>query len=81
PPGFDRNQYDPILINLAGAHPSLSSSSSPKLPKTAAATSGRNGIQQLPPSLPLQPLSQPSASNCPSQTQHHVPLLTAHSFL
>ncbi|CAF5053293.1 unnamed protein product, partial [Rotaria magnacalcarata] len=40
-----------------------------------------NGIQQLPPSLPLQPLSQPSASNCPSQTQHHVPLLTAHSFL
>ncbi|CAF3723141.1 unnamed protein product [Rotaria magnacalcarata] len=81
PPGFDRNQYDPILINLAGARPSLSSSSSPKLPKTAAATSGKNGIQQLPPSLPLQPLSQPSASNCPSQTQHHVPLLTAHSFL
>ncbi|CAF2883433.1 unnamed protein product [Rotaria sp. Silwood2] len=82
PPGFDRNQYEPILINLAGAHPSLSSSPSPKLPKTGATTSGKNSIPPLPPPPPPLPLPPPpSTSNCPSQTQHHVPLLTAHSFL
>ncbi|CAF4960294.1 unnamed protein product [Rotaria sp. Silwood1] len=81
PPGFDRNQYDPILINLAGAHPSLSSSSSPKLPKTGTTQSGKNGIPPLPPPpLPLPPPPS-STSNCPSQTQHHVPLLPAHPFL
>ncbi|CAF1205405.1 unnamed protein product [Rotaria sordida] len=80
PPGFDRNQYEPILINLAGAHPSLSSSPSPKLPKTGTTTSGKNGIPPLPPpSLPLPPPPPPPQST--SQTQHHVPLLTAHSFL
>jgi hypothetical protein len=82
PPGFDRNQFDPILINLAGAHPSLSSSPSPKLPKTGATSGGTNGIP--PPLQPQPPLSLPppsSTSNCPPQTQHHVPLLTAHSFL
>ncbi len=81
PPGFDRNQFDPILINLAGAHPSLSSSPSPKLPKTGAPTGAINGI---PPPLPPPPLPLPppaSSSNGPSQTQHHMPLLTAHSFL
>ncbi|CAF0856876.1 unnamed protein product [Adineta steineri] len=76
----DRNQFDSIFINLAGVHPSLSSSPSPKLPKpgvpTGAPTGGTNNIP--PPPLPLPP---PSTSNCPSQTQHHVPLLTAHSFL
>ncbi|CAF4363867.1 unnamed protein product, partial [Adineta steineri] len=76
----ERNQFDSIFINLAGVHPSLSSSPSPKLPKpgvpTGAPTGGTNNIP--PPPLPLPP---PSTSNCPSQTQHHVPLLTAHSFL
>ena len=77
PTDFDQNQYDLALINLASTHLSLSSSSSPKLPKTGANTAG---ITNIPPqSLSLPPPS--STSNCPSQTQHHVPLLTAHPFL
>lgn len=76
PPGFDRKQYDPILLNLTGAHPSLSSSLSPKLPKPGATASVKNGMPPLPP-----PLALPSTANCPSQTPHHVPLLTTHSFL
>lgn len=84
PSSSDRTQFDPILINLAGVHQSLPSSSSPKLPKagasTSASTSGTNGIPPPPPPPPL-PLPPPSASNGPSQAQHHMPLLTAHSFL
>jgi hypothetical protein len=72
PPGFDRNQYEHILFNFAGVRSSLSSSPSPKLPKTG--TGGTNNIPPPPPSLP-------SSSNCPPPTQHHVPLLTTHSFL
>ncbi|CAF2635242.1 unnamed protein product [Rotaria sp. Silwood2] len=82
----DRNQVEHILINFGGIRPSSSSSPSPKLPKTGAGTSGANdGVpppRPPPPPLPsLQPSSSSSSSNCTSQNQHHVPLLTTHSFL
>ncbi|CAF1663585.1 unnamed protein product, partial [Adineta ricciae] len=87
PPGFDRNQFEHILINFAGMRSSVSSSPSPKLPK-----SGTNNTTVLQPTS-LQALPAPatstssstavtsSSSNAPPPTQHHVPLLTAHSFL
>jgi hypothetical protein len=78
PPGFDRNQFEHILINFAGVRSSLSSSPSPKLPKTGTGTGGTNTI--IPPPPP-HPLPSSSSSNCPPPNQHHVPLLTTHSFL
>ncbi|CAF0840319.1 unnamed protein product [Rotaria sp. Silwood1] len=85
PPGSDRNQYEHILIKCGGVRPS-SSSQSPKLPKTGTGTSGTNNNIPPPPPLPpppppLQLSSSSSSSNCTPQNQHHVPLLTAHSFL
>jgi hypothetical protein len=79
PPGFDRNQFEHILINFAGVRSSLSSSPSPKLPKSGTNTS----IPPPPPPPPPHPLSSSSSSstNCPPPNQHHVPLLTTHSFL
>ncbi len=85
PPGFDRNQFEHILINFAGVRSSLSSSPSPKLPKTGTVTGGTNTNIPPPPPPPPPPLaplsSSSSSSNCPPANQHHVPLLTTHSFL
>ncbi|CAF1231942.1 unnamed protein product [Adineta ricciae] len=79
PTNSDRNQFDPILINLAGVDPSLLSSSSPKLSKTTASTSAPSGSTN---GLPLPPLPlPPTSSNGPSQPPHHIPLLAAHPFL
>ncbi|CAF1192780.1 unnamed protein product [Rotaria sordida] len=75
PSSSDRNQCEHILINFGGVRPPLSSSSSPKLLKTGT----NNGVPPLP--LPPPPPSSSSSSNCASQNQHHVPLLTTHSFL
>jgi len=81
PPGFDRNQFEHILINIPGVRSSLSSSPSPKLPKTGTGTGGTNtNIPPPPPPHPI-PSSSSSSSNCPPPNQHHVPLLTTHSFL
>jgi hypothetical protein len=71
PPGFDRNQFEHILINFAGVRSSLSSSPSPKLPKT-----GTNGTNS---NIPPPPLPSSSTGSLPNQ--HHVPLLATHSFL
>jgi hypothetical protein len=73
PPGFDRNQYEHIFINFAGMRSSVSSSPSPKLPKTG--TTGANN------NIPPPSSSSSSSSNIPLPNQHHVPLLTTHSFL
>jgi len=83
PPGFDRNQYEHIFINFAGVRSSISSSPSPKLPKTGTVTSGNStNIPAPPPPPPLPPPPSSSASsNCPPPNQHHMPLLTTHSFL
>jgi hypothetical protein len=81
PPGFDRNQFEHILINFSGVRSSLSSSPSPKLPKTGIVTGGTNTNIPPPPPPPPHPLSSSSSSNCPPPNQHHVPLLTTHSFL
>lgn len=62
PPGFDRNQYEHIMINFNGIRPSISPNSASKSSKT-----GNN----------INPSSLPP----PGTTQHHLPLLTAHSFL
>ena len=68
-----RNLFICLFMHSAGAHPSLSSSSSPKLPKAGVT----NGFPPLPPALP----APSSTSNGPSQAQHHLPLLATHSFL
>ena len=82
PPGFDRNQFEHILINFAGVRSSISSSPNPKLPKTGTVTAGNSTSIPipLPPPLP-PPSSSSSSSNGPPPTQHHLPLLATHSFL
>ncbi|CAF5225459.1 unnamed protein product, partial [Rotaria magnacalcarata] len=80
----DRNQLEQSVIHFGGVRPCSSSSPSPKLPKMGTINNGNNnGVAPPPPaSLPShQSSSLPSSSNCPPQNQHHVPLLTTHSFL
>ena len=62
-----------FLVFVAGVHLSLSSTPSPKLPKSGVL----NGI----PPLPMPPSALSSNSNGPNSAGHHLPLLTAHSFL
>ena len=97
PPGFDRNQYEQILINYTGVRSSTSPSPSPKLPKSGTSASmPSTTTSSLPPALPAPPPPPPppssssttaaaaataTSANCPPPNQHHVPLLTAHSFL
>ena len=65
PPGFDRNQFEHILINFGGVRSSMSPNSASKPLKT--------GANANPPNIPPPPPPPPN--------QHHIPLLTAHSFL
>ena len=84
PPGFDRNQFEHILINFSGVRSSMSPNSTPKTSKTGT-NANSTSIPPAPPP-PLQPLpslssSSSSSTHCPPPNQHHLPLLTAHSFL
>lgn len=85
PPGFDRNQFEHILINFAGVRSSMSPNSAPKTSKTGTTANPTNiplaAPPPPPPPLPSLSSSSSSSTHGPPPNQHHLPLLTTHSFL